>query len=411
MPKRPLPPKTDLPIDPAADRALRRALLAWYRKHYRKLPWRPEPGPGNAARVNPYHALVSEAMLQQTQVATVIPYFERFVGVLPTVQHLADADEQRVLHLWQGLGYYRRARNLHAAARMIVDDFAGQVPADVATLLSLPGVGRYTAGAIASIAHGTPAPIVDGNVARVFARVFHLEAPIDSPAVQKRLWALAEQLVPDRSPGDFNQALMELGALVCTPKNPGCLTCPLRNQCAANERGDAEQLPVKLPRKKPRAVTHIVVAVRRSGKYLFEQRPASGLWSNMWQLPTWEAAPPEAIRTAANSRRVTHGGTANAADQNNATGRAPASGAANPNDAAAVSAWFADRFGVTPGKLTVTHDFTHQTTHRTIRFVLLTAEAVSGRTRPGAGRWLRLDQLDGLPLPNPQRAAVQHLAG
>jgi len=409
VPKRPPPPETDPPTDPAAARALRRALLTWYRKHHRKLPWRPEPGPGNAVRVNPYHALVSEAMLQQTQVATVIPYFERFVGELPTVRHLADADEQRVLRLWQGLGYYRRARNLHAAAKVIVADFAGEVPADVATLLKLPGVGRYTAGAIASIAHGSRAPIVDGNVARVFARVFHLESPIDSPAVQKRLWALAEQLVPDRSPGDFNQALMELGALVCTPKNPCCLTCPLRNLCGANERGDAERLPVKLPKKKPRAVTHIVVAVRRNGKYLFEQRPASGLWSKMWQLPTREDATPEAIPTTANSRRVRRGGCAKTAEKTNAEGRAPASGAAKKDATDSVAAWFAERFGITPGPLSIAYDFTHQTTHRTIRFVVLTADATAGRTRPGTGRWLRLDQLDDLPLPNPQRTAIKHL--
>lgn len=370
------------PPNPAHARAIRRPLLAWYRKHHRKLPWRPTPGPDNASQVNPYHALVSEAMLQQTQVATALPYFARFIEALPTVRTLAEADEQKVLRLWQGLGYYRRARNLHAAAKMIVSDFGGQVPAGVSALLTLPGVGRYTAGAIASIAHGKPAPIVDGNVARVFARLFNIEDPIDQPVVQKRLWSLAEALVPERSPGDFNQALMELGALVCTPKSPACPTCPLRKRCEAHEQGDPGRLPAKLAKKKPREVAHFVVAVRRNGKYFFEQRPATGLWSNMWQLPTWE------------SDDATH----------------PAS---KPEaaivDTSVVSAWFTERFGITPGKLTLAHDFIHQTTHRTIRFVVLVADAEHGRTRPDTGRWLKLTQLDDLPLPNPQRTAIKHL--
>ncbi len=361
--------------------ALRRALLAWYRRHHRKLPWRPAPGVGNAAQVDPYHSLVSEAMLQQTQVATVLPYFQRFIEAFPTVRALADADEQRVLRMWQGLGYYRRARNLHAAAQRVVSEFDGEVPAEVPALLKLPGVGRYTAGAIASIAHGRPAPIVDGNVARVFARLFNLQDPVDRPDVQKQLWAIAEALVPARSPGDFNQALMELGALVCTPKSPTCLTCPLRYRCAGLAQGDPERLPVKRPKKKPKAVTHLVVAVRRNGRYLFEQRPATGLWSNMWQLPTWEGDD------------ATH----------------PACDAAAVVDDLVVGAWLAERFGITPGKLTPAHDFTHQTTHRTIRFVVLTANANNGRLRPNTGRWLKLDQLDEFPLPNPQRTAVNHL--
>ena len=288
---------------------------------------------------------------------------------------------------------------------MIVNDFDGTVPRDVTLLLQLPGVGRYTAGAIASIAYDTPAPIVDGNVARVFARVFHLEQAIDSPPVQKQLWSLAEVLVPSRSPGDFNQALMELGALVCTPKSPGCPVCPLRKQCEAYAHGDAESLPVKLPKKKPREVTHVVVAVRRNGKYLFEQRPAKGLWSNMWQLPTWEELPEDIISSCTNSRRVTRGG------KTSRHPAPPAYDAAAITEVSAVRDWFSDRFGVTPGPLTPVHDFIHQTTHRTIRFVVLAAEVKSGRTRPGVGKWLKLDQLDELPLPNPQRMAVEHLAG
>ncbi|MFI4859917.1 MAG: A/G-specific adenine glycosylase [Phycisphaerales bacterium JB063] len=399
---------TGVGLGSAGVEAFRRGLLAWYVAHHREMPWRPPPGEGNAGLVDPYYSLVSEAMLQQTQVSTVLAYFDRFVGELPTVEALAGAEEQRVLRLWQGLGYYRRARNLHAAAKMVVSEYGGRVPRDVASLLKLPGVGRYTAGAIASIAHGVPAPIVDGNVARVFARVFEITEPVDRSDVVKRLWSIAEALVPERSPGDFNQALMELGALVCTPKKPGCLTCPVRGQCGAVGSGEPEALPVKLPKKKPRAVTHVVLAVGRRGKFLFEQRASTGLWSKMWQLPTWEDAPADVLAdTGTASRQRT-------------SGPRPAGGAsssASPPAACLVPAkqrllcqWFTERFGVVPGEWAVAHEFMHQTTHRTIRFVVLRADAASGRTRAGTGRWLKLSQLDDLPLPNPQREATQHLA-
>lgn len=342
------------------------------------MPWRAEPG----QQIDPYFTLVSEAMLQQTQVATVIAYFQRFIGEFPTVHALARADEQQVLRQWQGLGYYRRARNLHAAAKMIVAEFDGKVPRDVDLLLQLPGVGRYTAGAIASIAYDTPAPIVDGNVDRVLARLLNLREPVDQPSVKKHIWALAEQLVPQKNAGDFNQSMMELGAMVCTPKSPKCLVCPLRDACVARAEGDAESLPIKLPKKKPVAVTHVVFAVHRNGKYLFEQRPASGLWSNMWQLPTWESPPPEVVETLTEnrSRRVTP-----------------------------LTAWFHNRFNLTVTNPTLAADFPHQTTHRTIRFVVLRAEVKSGRLKPNTGTWRPLNKLDDLPLPNPQHTAIKQL--
>jgi len=253
------------------------------------MPWRP-----TADRpANPYHVLVSETMLQQTQVATVIPYFERFIAAFPTVAALADADEQEVLTLWQGLGYYRRARNLHAAAKAILDEHGGRVPGRAAELVALPGVGRYTAGAVASVAYDTPEPIVDGNVARVYARFYGLHNAVDRPDTLKILWARAESNVQaSRSPRDFNQSVMELGALVCTPKNPGCPACPLRGDCSALATGQVDRLPVKTPKKKPVAVTHRVMALyrttKRGDRYLFVQRPDDGLWSRMWQFPTDE---------------------------------------------------------------------------------------------------------------------------
>lgn len=225
-------------------------------------------------------------MLQQTQVATVIPYFHRFLEHFPTVRHLADADEQRVLRLWQGLGYYSRARNLHKAAKAIVVEHSGIIPQTVEQLLSLPGIGRYTAGAIASQAYNQRAPIVDCNVQRVLCR---LDAVTEDPRqreVEKRLWKRAEAILPPQHTGDFNSALMELGATVCTARTPLCLTCPVRRFCEAAEKG--VQLQVPPPKKKiERPLEHRwVFCIEHDGRWLIEQRPARGRWAGMWQFIT-----------------------------------------------------------------------------------------------------------------------------
>lgn len=341
-------------------------LLAWYRRHRRTLPFRPTAKqPPNA-----YHVLVSEAMAQQTQIATVVPYFERFVAAFPTVAALADADEQEVLNLWQGLGYYRRARHLHAAAQRIVESFGGGVPDTVDDLLSLPGVGRYTAGAVASVAYDRPAPIVDGNVARVYARYFAIRDAVDRPETLKELWRRAQELVEaSGSPRDYNQAVMELGALICGPKSPTCLACPLREGCRALAEGRTDELPVKTPKKKPVAVTHTVLAVERGNKFLFEKRPPEGLWSNMWQLPTLEDAGAEAA-----------------------------------------TAHMKMRFGFVVGKPKPVAEFKHQTTHRTIRFEVFRCAVKSGRLRAGSGVWRKIEDLDDLPLAKPQLIAVRELS-
>lgn len=349
---------------------LRKSLLKWYDAHHRRLPWRAEQG----ETPNPYHALVSEAMLQQTQVATVIPYFNRFIEALPTVDDLAEADEQAVLRLWQGLGYYRRARNLHAAAKSIQQEHAGKVPDTVEVLLKLPGVGRYTAGAIASIAYGRPAPILDGNVARVLARLFLIQQPVDALRTRNTLWQLAEQLVPDKRAGDFNQAVMELGALVCTKASPSCGACPLSGACDARKADRVGSVPVPVIRKAPVAVHHHVLAIERAGRYLFQQRPSTGLWSNMWQLPTVEDWKAKAETTAI-------------------TGRVR------------------EQFGLVTKNPQPIGTFKHQTTHRTISFHVWKMGVVSGRLRPKAGQWRSMTDLNDLPLPNPQRAAIKILNG
>lgn len=347
---------------------VRLRLLKWYDVHRRRLPWRAD----KRQTPNPYHVLVSEAMLQQTQVATVVPYFNRFIEALPTAGDLAAADEQRVLRLWQGLGYYRRARNLHAAAKAIQQEHGGIVPDTVEALLELPGVGRYTAGAIASIAFGRPAPILDGNVSRVLARLFLIDQPVDAPATRKALWQLAGELVPDKRAGDFNQAVMELGALVCTKTKPSCGACPLSGDCDALTADRVGSVPVPVARKAPVAVHQHILAIERAGRYLFQQRPDTGLWSNMWQLPTvedWKSK----VETDAIIARVR------------------------------------ERFGLVTKNQKPIGSFTHRTTHRTISFHLWRMQVASGRLRPKAGQWRGDMDLEDLPLPNPQRAAVKML--
>ncbi|MEM1213500.1 MAG: A/G-specific adenine glycosylase [Planctomycetota bacterium] len=343
-------------------------LEAWYREAHREMPWRPKPG-GELG--DPYHALVSEAMLQQTQVATVLPYFGRFMTELPTVGDLAAADEQRVLRLWQGLGYYRRARNLHAAAKAVMDEHGGVIPGTVAGLLSLPGVGPYTAGAIASIAFGIKAPIVDGNVGRVFARLSGYDQAIDGKDGKKWVWGEAERLVEEcEVPGDFNQAVMELGATVCTPKGPRCLYCPVSGVCETlAERGAdrVTELPVMMPKKKAKRVVHRVVAAERDGAWLLEQRGDGGLWAGMWQVPTLED---ESVKKAV------------------------------------LNGWFAERFGLELEKLERIGAFEHATTHRAIRFEVMRGRVLGGRLRRGAGVWRRLKALDDLPLAKPQLRVV-----
>lgn len=224
-------------------------------------------------------------MLQQTQVSTVIPYYERFVDAFPTAQALARAPLHEVLKKWEGLGYYARARNLHRAAREVADRWGGEVPSELHLLQKLPGVGRSTAGAIASLAYGKRAPILDGNVKRVLARWLAVEAPLSDSSVLRRLWSHSEAILPHRQPDLFNQALMDLGATVCTPRRPSCPVCPLKDSCRAFNQGRAEELPIVLKRNPP-ARRHMGVAVIQKGKrLLLIRRPEQGLLGGLWGLP------------------------------------------------------------------------------------------------------------------------------
>ncbi|NIK70925.1 A/G-specific adenine glycosylase [Paenibacillus sp. BK720] len=258
-----------------------RELLAWYRRIKRDLPWR--------MNQDPYRVWVSEIMLQQTRVDTVIPYYERFMNKFPTVRALAEAPEPEVLKCWEGLGYYSRARNLHAGAREVVERYGGAVPDDKAAVAGLKGVGPYTTGAIMSIAFNRPEPAVDGNVMRVLSRYFCLEDDIAKPATRVGIEKLAVSLIPEGAAGDFNQALMELGALVCTPKSPSCLPCPVMEHCEARLAGRETELPMKTKAKPPRPEKRVAAIIAgtgaNEGKILVRQRPETGLLAKMWELP------------------------------------------------------------------------------------------------------------------------------
>lgn len=279
---------------PAEQRAeIARHLLAWWDEGHADLPWR--------GVSDPYAVWVAEIMLQQTQIATVIPYYERWMAQMPTVEALAAADLDEVLKLWEGLGYYSRARHLHEAARTVVEAYGGRVPQSARELRNLKGIGPYTAGAIASIAYDEPVAVLDGNVMRILSRLIDLEADVTDTATRKALWRLAEALVPQMRPGDYNQALMELGQRICTPAAPQCHHCPLAGHCLARRRGTQLERPVRPPSKN---TPHYNVAAGviwrgegryKTGRFLIAQRPLNGLLGGLWEFPGGKQADGESL--------------------------------------------------------------------------------------------------------------------
>jgi A/G-specific adenine glycosylase len=260
-------------------RQVSQLLLRWFARHKRELPWRTEPR-------DPYHVWLSEIMLQQTQVNTVIPYYERWLARFPTLDALAAAPLSEVLKLWEGLGYYARVRNLHRAAQIVQRDLGGLMPSTVAELQKLPGIGRYTAGAIASLAFHVDAPILDGNVVRVLSRVYAIDGNVKEKATLDRLWRMSESLLPKGRAGKFNEALMDLGSLICTPRQPDCPKCPLRYLCNAYAKNDVASYPVKLTNLiKPVRHYLTAVVVDAGGCVLIAQRPSDGLLGGLWEFP------------------------------------------------------------------------------------------------------------------------------
>jgi A/G-specific adenine glycosylase len=357
------------PLESARFRAfLRRRLLAWFDANRRDLPWRRSR--------DPYPIWVSEVMLQQTQVATVIPYFERFLRRFPTFGDLAAADEKDVLLLWEGLGYYRRARDLHKAARRLAAEHAGEIPNDPKRLQDLPGFGRYTCNAVLSQAFDRRLPILEANSQRVLARLLGCEDDPRQGRTRTYLWEKAEQLLPKRRVGDFNQAMMELGALVCTPTSPRCSTCPLATCCEAKASGTQDRIP---PRRRQSDVTEVneaAIIVWKKNRVLLVLRPAAGQWAGLWEFPrgpirTGESPKRAALRWLRKSTNIE---------------------------------------GAVPRELTTLR---HGITRYRITLKCFDAEFASGRFRSSfyvRGRWLKPAELANYPVSAPQRRLVKTLA-
>ena len=259
---------------------LRSTLLRWYSRHKRDLPWRHTR--------DPYKIWVSEIMLQQTQVATVIPYYKRWLKIFPSLSALARAPLSKALELWAGLGYYRRVRMFHQAASFLQKELRGKIPETAEKLRKLPGIGRYTAGAIASIAWGEKTPVLDGNVIRILTRIFAIAQSVDRPATLERLWSIAASLLPDKNPGDLNQALMELGATVCFPLNPQCVQCPVKKSCAAHQKGKELFYPVRSQRNHYEKLSMAALVLRNNkNKIWLEKQSEQGRWGEFWMFPFW----------------------------------------------------------------------------------------------------------------------------
>ncbi|MFO0832182.1 MAG: A/G-specific adenine glycosylase [Phycisphaerales bacterium] len=361
------PPRRAKTQDRTRDLRTVRLLSAWFLTHQRPLPWRAtDPARGTGYR-DPYRSLVSEFMLQQTQVSRVLEKFEPFLRRFPTVHHLAAAHQDDVLAAWTGLGYYRRAKLLHAAAKAITERHAGNVPETTEQLAALPGVGRYTAGAIASMAHGRAEPLVDTNVVRVILRLEGRDiAPAQAlPWVWKRAETLAllAHRTPATSAGIFNEALMELGATLCN-RQPSCGQCPLADLCRARAIGRQLQIPRPTPKKARTPIVHATLLVRGpKSSTLLEQRPAKGLWAGLWQPPTLECPADKAPRTAAALAR---------------------------------------KLGLTVTRTTRADDFTFHTTHREVRFVCWHAAVTRALPTP-ARRWVQQADLPALAMSSPVR--------
>lgn len=347
------------------------ALIDWFGASARDLPWR---------RVaDPYAIWISEVMLQQTQVQTVVPYWKRWMRELPDIQALARAPDEKLLKLWEGLGYYRRARQLGAAARLVVARHDGRLPRDESALRSLPGIGRYTAGAIRSIAYDQPAPIVDGNASRVLARLFAIRGRLRRPAIDRKLWALAQDLIntaartgAGEACAQFNQALMELGAVICTPRRPACPSCPVQQHCQAMAAGHVERYPSRGRTPVASARAFVVIVARAARRFCVRQRPLDGVNGGLWEFPC------VAVEAGADD--------------------APA-GIAE------------ELFGVKPLSLdslgTVRHAITRYRITQQAFVVRFPAAAVERQASPG--RWLSLAELDPLPFTGAHRRILRRL--
>ncbi|MGX4686658.1 A/G-specific adenine glycosylase [Vagococcus sp. JNUCC 83] len=354
-------------------------LLTWYHSEKRDLPWRKS--------TDPYRVWVSEIMLQQTQVVTVIPYFNRFMEWFPTIDALANAPEDKLLKAWEGLGYYSRVRNMQHAAKEIVEKFDGNMPETIENILSLKGIGPYTGGAIGSIAFSLPEPAIDGNVMRVYSRLFCLSEDIALAKTRKVFDVYVRKTMSQTEPGDFNQALMDLGATICTPTKPSCDTCPISQYCQARQTNTIEMYPVKKKKEKAKPLYYVADVVRnKTGAFLLEKRPTDGLLSNMWTFPMTEISKKEYDRLSQSYDRYED----------------------EPNVAEQLSLYDEKDTSLQDKKLlgVVTHIFSHRKWH------ILVVEDLSirdGMSTMGNQEWVYQEDFNDYVFPKPQQKMVDLL--
>jgi A/G-specific adenine glycosylase len=363
-------------MEAADKRRFRGAVLKWYDQHGRKLPWRES--------ADAYRIWLSEVMLQQTTVAAVVPYFERFTARFPDVQSLAEADVDEVLRLWEGLGYYSRARNLHRASRAIVSEHAGQFPSEVEALQTLPGIGRYTAGAISSFAFDQPAAIVEANTERLYARLLALRDDVRASASHKLLWQFAEELVPDKRAGDFNQALMDIGSKLCRPVDPDCESCPLQKYCGAFRNGLQKEVPVRKPAVAITAITELAVVLMHREQFLLRRRTESERWAGMWDFVRFEISAEESSALPLVQKR----------------GRSKSlfspEGLELPQFAVQKTQ---SQIGLKPGPIVASTEFSYSVTRYKVQLIIFACSARMARVKSIDGvQWFSLDELPELPL-------------
>ena len=371
--------------------ALQSAVLNWYNQNGRRLPWRETQ--------DPYRIWLSEIMLQQTTVSAVIPYFQRFIERFPTVAVLASAPLEDVLRCWEGLGYYSRARNLHRAAAMIVSEHRGEFPKSAEQLNELPGIGRYTAGAIAAFAWDLPAAILEANTERLYARLTCLEEAADSTAGRRQLWAFAESIVPQRRAGDFNQALMDIGSQVCTPTNPRCGDCPLSALCTARKRGLQQELPRRRARPEITELSELAIVLERSGQVLLRQRGQQERWAGLHDFPRMEAD--SAIRGMVPcGERLRRGPKQR--------GRSLFATTAEPPTEELVAA-VEKLTGIQPETLLASMETSYTVTRYRVSLLVVRCQAHKDCTAASDYYWYPTHELDALPMPIAARRIVEWL--
>ena len=363
-------------MEAADKRRFRGAVLKWYDQHGRKLPWRES--------ADPYRIWLSEVMLQQTTVAAVVPYFERFTTRFPTIQSLAEADADEVLRLWEGLGYYSRARNLHRASQAVVNEYAGRFPSDVEVLRTLPGIGRYTAGAISSFAFDQPAAIVEANTERLYARLLALRDDVRASASQKHLWQFAEELVPEKRAGDFNQALMDIGSKLCRPVDPDCKSCPLQKYCGAFNQGLQKEVPVRKPAVVVTAITELAVVLMDRERFLLRRRTESERWAGMWDFVRFEISADESSALPLVQKR------------DRAKSLFSPEGLELPESAVRKTQ---SQIGLKPGPIVASTEFSYSVTRYKVQLICFACSARRGRGKLSDGvQWFSHDELPELPL-------------